>query len=355
MMEFDQTHFRFYTITGQKLGKSATEIHLELNEAWKDRAPSLRTVQRWMKDFNEGTRTNLDDAPRSGRPRSTRTEELSNQVADLIKDDPHLSSRDIAELLNCNQSTILRILSDDLELRWVCSVWVPHDLTAEHRQLRVNCAKQLRRVLLGMKEERYNLYAVQDETWVPWNVHGTKTDNKTWLGKDEPRRQVVRQSFMTRQKSLLMVTFTPNKRFSVTALPYGVTVNAEVMVNYLRRTGDLWRTLRSKPVRLSDLRLQMDNARPHTARPVTEFLEKRDVTTIWQSPYSPDLNLCDRFLFLWLKNSLRGMTFSSSEEVESASLQLLRDISETALREQVDLLLEHCQKVIDAAGQYITE
>ena len=160
---------------------------------------------------------------------------------------------------------------------------------------------------------------------------------------------------MTRQKSLLMVTFTPNKRFSVTALPHGVTVNAQVKVEYLRRTGDLWRTLRSKPIRLSDLHLQMDNARPHTSRPVKECLEKRDVTTIWQSPYSPDLNLCDRFLFLWLKNSLRGMTFSSSEEVESASLQILRDTSETALHEQVDLLIEHCQKVIDASGHYVTE
>ena len=103
-MEFDQTHFRFYTITCVKLGKSATEIHFELNEAWKDRAPSLQTVQRWMKDFDEGTRTSLADGPRSGCPRSTRTEELSNQVADLIKDDPHLSSRDIAEQLSCNQS-----------------------------------------------------------------------------------------------------------------------------------------------------------------------------------------------------------------------------------------------------------
>ena len=186
-------HFRFYTVTCGMLGKSATEVHFELNEAWKDHAPSLRTVQRWMKDFNEGKRTNLVDAPRSGRPRSTRTEELSNQVADLIKDDPHLSSRDIAELLSCNQTTILRILSDDLQLRWVCSVWVPHDLTAEHRQLRIKCAKQLKLVLLSMKEDRYNLYAVQDETWVPWNVHGTKTENKTWLSKDEPRRQVVRQ------------------------------------------------------------------------------------------------------------------------------------------------------------------
>ena len=104
-MEFDQTLIRFYTITCLiKLEKSATVDHFELNESWKDHAPSLWTVQRWMKDFNEGTRTNLADAPRSGRPRSTRTEELSNQVADLIKDDPHLSSRNTAEQLTVTKA-----------------------------------------------------------------------------------------------------------------------------------------------------------------------------------------------------------------------------------------------------------
>ena len=99
----------------------------------------------------------------------------------------------------------------------------------------------------------------------------------------------------------------------------------------------------------------MDNARPHTARKVQDFLRERDVTTILQSPYSPDLNLCDRFLFVWLKNALRGMTFNSAVEVEEASLQMPRGISENAFREQVDLLIEHCQKVIDVGGHYVTE
>jgi len=171
----------------------------------------------------------------------------------------------------------------------------------------------------------------------------------------KPLRQVVRQSSMTNRKSLLLLAFTPNKRFLVTALPYGVSVDAQCMVDYLRRTGDLWRTLRSKPVRLNEVSLQIDNARPHTARLVPDFLQEKNITTIWQSPYSPDLNLCDRFLFLWLKNSLRGMTFNSVEEVEEASLRVLREISEESLHEQVDLLLEHCHCVIDASGHHVTD
>ena len=130
-MDFDQTHFRFYTLTCQKLGKSSIEVLHDLQSVWKDAAPSLRTIQRWMKDFNDGTRMELGDAPRSGRPRATRTDEFAQQIASLINEDPHLSSRDLSDLLDCNQSSVARVLRDDLGMRWVCSVWVPHELTDE--------------------------------------------------------------------------------------------------------------------------------------------------------------------------------------------------------------------------------
>ncbi len=79
------------------------------------------------------------------------------------------------------------------------------------------------------------------------------------------------------------------------------------------------------------------------------------MTTIWQSPYSPDLNLYDRFLFLWLKNELRHRTFNSFEEVERSALHVLRAIDENALHVEVDNLYEHGQLVINAHGHYNTE
>ena len=49
------------------------------------------------------------------------------------------------------------------------------------------------------------------------------------------------------------------------------------------------------------------------------------------------------------------MTFNSTEEVVAASLQVLREMSEQALHEQIDLLLEHCCNVIDVGGHYVTD
>ena len=61
------------------------EIHDELITAWDTDVPSLRTVKRWIKEFNDGARTGLDDAARPGRPRSSRTDEMKSKVRELIE------------------------------------------------------------------------------------------------------------------------------------------------------------------------------------------------------------------------------------------------------------------------------
>lgn len=231
-------------------------------------------------------------------------------------------------------------------------MWVPHALSPDNKQLRISCAKHIRRTLLNA--DWRNTYAVEDETYVNFLPEGSKAENRAWIAKDAPRLQVVRPG-LTNKKCVLIVAFTPNMRFSVTALPYGKTVDAEAMVDFIRHTGDKWRTLRSSPLHLHEVLWQMDNARPHTARLVRDFLEKRQVTTVWQSPYSPDLNLCDRFLFRWLKSELRKETFQDHKEVEAAALRALRSMSEQSVLAEVEKLLDHCQAVIDAHGDYITD
>jgi hypothetical protein len=153
---------------------------------------------------------------------------------------------------------------------------------------------------------------------------------------------------------MLLVAFTANKRFSVRATEPGETVDSQLFINFMRKTGDKWRTLRSDPITLKDLHWQMDNARPHTSAATKNFIEQRGIETVWQSPYSPDLNLCDRFLFKFLKSGLRKETFDSYEEVEKASLRFLRDLPEQVLHNEVEKLYDYCQLVIDEGGAYVT-
>ena len=83
--------------------------------------------------------------------------------------------------------------------------------------------------------------------------------------------------------------------------------------------------------------------------------ESRNITTVFQSPYSPDLNLCDRFLFTWMKNDFSGRQFDNHEKVQEAALHWARQLSEEDLQHEVQRLVDHCQAVIDAEGDYVTK
>ncbi len=58
--------------------------------------------------------------------------------------------------------------------------------------------------------------------------------------------------------------------------------------------------------------LHQNNARPHIASIVCNFLEKREIPTVAHPPYSPDLTPCDFWLFPSLKKALQGLQFSSN-------------------------------------------
>ncbi|QQP51476.1 Uncharacterized protein FKW44_012853, partial [Caligus rogercresseyi] len=60
-----------------------------------------------------------------------------------------------------------------------------------------------------------------------------------------------------------------------------------------------------------------------------------------QSPYSPDLNLCDRFLFRKLKHLLREDEFGGHEEATFVVQRAMRRVSEDELYDQLRKLRGH--------------
>ncbi len=67
--------------------------------------------------------------PYDGQPTMVRTEINVNTVAVVIREEYHSSTRKLAELLNISRTSMNRILTKNLAMRTVLSVWVPHFLT----------------------------------------------------------------------------------------------------------------------------------------------------------------------------------------------------------------------------------
>ena len=350
-MDFKNTHFRAYVFTGHKLGKSALRLHEELQQVFGEASgPSLRTLQRWISDIKAGSFT-IQKKVSPGRPRSTRMPVLVRSVEDTITKDPRLSTRDVANSLNTDNATVHRILTESLDMRLVCSVWVPADLSEKNKIDRIACC---RRILRDVGVRHSGVYCVEDELWVNWAIVKSKQQNATWLKKGGKRSQAVKPK-LTNKKTMLLVAFTCSPaRFSVTPLPKGVTIDAEYMVDFLKATARRFNNLKTNRIKFKKLTLQMDNARPHSAARTQEYLKKTGVKMLPQSPYSPDLNMCDRFLFTRLQEHCRAVEYADGDELYQDVQRFLRRLPEELLKRELKKLREHCRAVIREGGAYVT-
>ena len=125
-------------------------------------------------------------------------------------------------------------------------------------------------------------------------------------------------------------------------------------MNFVWSTGEKWRTLRTNPIALRELVWQHDNARPHVKQAVQSFFAARHIELLPQPAYSPDLNLCDRWLNDRIKTELRQQHFDNHCDVEKAIVDVLRSIPVEQYRHELEKLIRHCSQIIDVGGGYVT-
>jgi len=92
--------------------------------------------------FSEG-RESVTDEERSGWPATSRTEENIAKIRQIVRENCWLTVRSIAEQVNIDRETAMKILTEDLDMRKVCAKMVPKELTEEQKQRRVTICQDL--------------------------------------------------------------------------------------------------------------------------------------------------------------------------------------------------------------------
>jgi len=72
--------------------------------------------------------------------------------------------------------------------------------------------------------------------------------------------------------------------------------------------------------------LHHDNAPAHTALPSREFLATKRITVLEHPAFSPDLAPSDFFLFLKIKEILKGRHFDYTDDIRSDTTAALKAI-----------------------------
>ncbi|GBN06026.1 hypothetical protein AVEN_254467-1 [Araneus ventricosus] len=104
------------------------EIHRQLVEIYGENVMTDGMVRKWVRQFNDG-RTNVHDEARSGRP-SVVNDGLVAKVNEKIRENSRFKIRMLCDEFPQISKTVLHeIVTNGLNYRKLCSLWVPKMLT----------------------------------------------------------------------------------------------------------------------------------------------------------------------------------------------------------------------------------
>jgi len=110
-----------------KIGKSASETLVLLTVAYGEYAMKELSVFEWQRWFKE-RRENVQDDPRSGKPKTQKTDADVDRVRTLVRSDRSLGVGVTAEELHMNRETVQHIVKEDLGMRKISAKMVPRSL-----------------------------------------------------------------------------------------------------------------------------------------------------------------------------------------------------------------------------------
>ncbi|CAF1239210.1 unnamed protein product, partial [Didymodactylos carnosus] len=151
-----------------------------------DQAPSDRTILNWYHEFQRNN-LSVEDAARSGYPRTAVNDETIDAVRAIIEDDPHSTYEQIQDSLGITSSSINSIIHDYSNLHEVCARWVPHQLTDDEKQFCIQfCRDSMERFEGGQSRRVFDIITA-DESWL---IQQQKSNQKFGCHKliyDQPK------------------------------------------------------------------------------------------------------------------------------------------------------------------------
>jgi transposase len=166
---------KFFT----RKGLNATEIHKELDDVYKDSAPSYRTVAKWVAEFKDPER-DFEDAPRSGRPSTTTIDENIQAIERIVMRDRQISVRRVANELGVSKSRVHDIINNHLGMSKVSTRWVTKLLTPLQRISRVECCQELLQQVEADLAKFLGRIVTGDESWIYRYDPFTQQEAKVW-------------------------------------------------------------------------------------------------------------------------------------------------------------------------------
>jgi histone-lysine N-methyltransferase SETMAR len=226
------------------------------------------------------------------------TEELICRVQQVVQEDPHATLDEIAEDVNISHGSAHTILVQHLRMTKRCARWIPHSLTPQQKEERVDCATTLLAKMRRWGASGMKRLVTGDETYVYSHQPGSRIERQEWVRKGDPPPTTVRpQTFQA--KVLYTIFFTCEGVVAKVMSPPSTTVTAAFYKETVLPA--VVSGLRDKQPS-GTIHWHHDNAPPHRSTVIQQLFQQQGIDLVAHPPYSPDLAPCDFFLFPTFKS-----------------------------------------------------
>lgn len=330
-------HIKFFIMTMVRNDMIASDIHNLLCTAWGENVISERQVRRLVQEMREGDRVVVSRKEGSGRKKTARSAENIEEIRRLLEDDPHLSRSALSHITGIPETSIQRIIVKDLRKHSVFARWIPHKLSDRMKDQRVIGARDILQQINGS-------VIVIDEKWLYKTPLPPRQNVRMWVDARGDRPEVPRR-IISDEKYHIIAAMNYRGEFLCEVLPRGEAINS---VRYIEFLTNLQRTRRQ-----GNLVIMHDNARPHKSQMTENFLIDNGIGLVSQPPYSPDMNLLDRFIFRNMETERRNQEFDDINDARIFVNNYLATFRRHVLTNELAHFRRDLQAIINNRGEYL--
>jgi hypothetical protein len=186
-----------------------------------------------------------------------------------------------------------------------------------------------------------------DESW--FYLH---TDHELiWAQPDAEIPQRERHTVRS-QKVMLTIVWNPGGFHLVNILPKGFKFNASYSVTQILDPLSKWRSIQVGRTNRK-LIVHTDNARPHTGKMTSQFMEQNSIQRAPHPAQSPDLAPSDFYLFGYIKQLLSGCQFADQYSFLQAVSDILVGIEKVTLESVFHNWMERLCQCSATGGKYV--
>lgn len=323
-------------------GDTPSDIIEKLADWFGDDAYKKTQVYFWIGEIKRG-RKDLSDAPRSGRPRN---EEIDSEINAILNLYQFASVRYMASIIQASTETIHRHLCD-MGYKNVALRWIPHQLNPSQKVNRVRVSKILLKILENSRKNGFVDIITGDESWF---IYYYQYDSK-WVVETDTIPEKVKPNRYDR-KTMLTIFIGIDGLVFRDVKPENMNMNSDYFINnILEPISKLDKVVNLQKSGKNCL-IHFDNARCHTSQKVKTYLTQSPFTLVPHPVFSPDLAPCDFGLFGTMKNSFKGMTFDTEEDLLDAVDNFFTEKSHHFWESIFNEWIERCKSCISAKGNY---